>query len=436
MAETSKPDLTRVWAEGAPPANVIDPDITSPGKYDSGWIAEVPDFEHFNYMFKVFTQGLVHANEQGIGFWDAVSNYAQYGLSKGSDGNIYRSLIADNLNNDPTTDFVNWEIAFYPSSAFKYGRKNLLINGRFDLWQRATTDAGAISNISTYDTDDRWLNAFKGTTRDSERKDFVLGQTDVPGEPLYYSRTNYVGGGAVDDYCFKSQFIEDVTTLAGEKAILSFYAKADAAKDIAVQLKRHYGFPGGSASESIVVNTISLTTVWERYEIVLDIPSLSGKTLGPSDLALQIKFWLSAGSNFNTDTNSLGNQNIIFDVSNIQLEPGIVYTGFEQRVYAEELRLCQRYFWKSDDSGSPFTEGNFYGSIGMDATPIVYNFPVNMRSQPNITEVGSVVSYNNCTHLGFSSNVDGFSHLVDVTATGIFNINGTNYEAKSEMYIA
>ena len=434
MVETSKPDLTRVWAEGAPVGNVVDPDVTSPGKYDSGWIAEVPDFEHFNYMFKVFTQGLVHANEQGIGFWDTVSNYAQHGLAKGSDGNIYRSLIADNLNNDPTTDFVNWEIAFYPSSAFKYGRKNLLINGRFDLWQRATTDAGAISNISTYDTDDRWLNAFKGTTRDSERKDFVLGQTDVPGEPLYYSRTNYVGGGAIDDYCFKSQFIEDATTLAGEKAVLSFYAKADAAKDIAVQLKRHYGFPGGSASESIVVNTISLTATWERYEIVLDIPSLLGKTIGIGvDNSLQIKFWSSAGSNFNSDTNSLGNQNIIFDISNIQLEPGIVYTGFEQRVYAEELRLCQRYFWKSDLSLDAYS----YGGAGANSTPIRQNFPVTMIGPTvNITEVGSPTAYNNCSHVGFSSRKDGFTHLVSVTATGDYNVLGTEYEAESEMYTA
>lgn len=105
---TQKPDLTRVWANGAPPANVVDPDTTTPGKVSAGWQAEVPPFEHFNFLQKWFTQGLAHFNEQGIGVWDTDTTYPINGLAKGSDGEIYRA-ISEQSGNDPVTDGeVNW----------------------------------------------------------------------------------------------------------------------------------------------------------------------------------------------------------------------------------------------------------------------------------------------------------------------------------------
>ena len=105
---TLKPNLTRVWAKGAPPSNVVDPDTTTPGKVDAGWQAEVPPFEHFNFLQKWFTQGLAHFNEQGIGVWDTDTIYPVDGLAKGSDGFIYKAKVEQN-GNDPVSDSgVNW----------------------------------------------------------------------------------------------------------------------------------------------------------------------------------------------------------------------------------------------------------------------------------------------------------------------------------------
>lgn len=106
---TQKPDLTRVWANTAPPANVVDPDVTTPGKVTAGWQAEVPPFEHFNFLQKWFTQGLAHFNEQGIGVWDTDTTYPVNGMAKGSDGNIYKALVEQN-GNDPVSDTsgTNW----------------------------------------------------------------------------------------------------------------------------------------------------------------------------------------------------------------------------------------------------------------------------------------------------------------------------------------
>tara|TARA_R110000851_G_scaffold96792_2_gene209946 strand:+ start:27664 stop:29538 length:1875 start_codon:yes stop_codon:yes gene_type:complete len=106
---TNKPDLTRVWAATAPGTNIIDPDTTTPGKVAAGWQAEIPPFEHFNFLQKWFTAGLAHANEQGIMVWDANTIYPQYGLAKGSNGLLYEA-ITEQAGNDPTADDTNWHI--------------------------------------------------------------------------------------------------------------------------------------------------------------------------------------------------------------------------------------------------------------------------------------------------------------------------------------
>lgn len=105
---TLKPDLTRVWANGAPPGNVVDPDTTTPGKVLAGWQAEVPPFEHFNFLQKWFTQGLAHFNEQGIGVWDTDTTYPVNGMTKGSDGNLYKAVDEQSGNDTVSDDGSNW----------------------------------------------------------------------------------------------------------------------------------------------------------------------------------------------------------------------------------------------------------------------------------------------------------------------------------------
>ena len=111
---TDKPDLTRIWGEGAPSGNVVDPDTTTPGKFSNGWQAEVPPFEHFNFIQKFQTQGLAHINEQGIAVWDDVTTYPVGGLAKGSDGNVYKALLSQS-DNDPVidsgTNWIDWEVS-------------------------------------------------------------------------------------------------------------------------------------------------------------------------------------------------------------------------------------------------------------------------------------------------------------------------------------
>lgn len=106
---TDKPDLTRVWGNGAPSGNIVDPDMTTPGKVNVGWQAEVPPFEHFNFLQKWFSQGLAHFNEQGIGVWDTDTTYPINGMAKGSDGLTYRAKLEQSRNDPVSDDGTNWE---------------------------------------------------------------------------------------------------------------------------------------------------------------------------------------------------------------------------------------------------------------------------------------------------------------------------------------
>lgn len=104
---TSKPNLNRVWASGAPGTNVVDPDTTTPGKFAAGWQAEVPPFEHFNYLQQLFTQGLAYNNEQGINEWDGSTVYPIAAIVKGSNGDLY-FCVSENSGNDPTLENLSF----------------------------------------------------------------------------------------------------------------------------------------------------------------------------------------------------------------------------------------------------------------------------------------------------------------------------------------
>jgi len=220
--------------------------------------------------------------------------------------------------------------------------RNKIINGGFDIWQRGTSQTS-----SGYGSDDRWFNENLGSTKTASRQTFTLGQTDVPANPKYFSRTVVTSVAGVANYASKKQSIEGVTTFAGQSATLSFWAKADAAKNIAVEFVQAFG-TGGSPSATITsigVTTFALTTTLQRFTVTISIPSISGKTLGTNaDDCLVANFWFDAGSNYNARTNSLGQQSGTFDIANVQLEAGSSPTPFEQRPIGMELDLCRRYF--------------------------------------------------------------------------------------------
>ena len=260
-----------------------------------------------------------------------------------------------------------------------HGRRNLLINSSFDIWQRGVSQTAA-----GYGSVDRFT-----TTRQS----FATGQTDVPNNPLYYLRCVVSSGGSAGNYMFISQAIEGVQNGAGQTVTLSFYAKASSALKVGVNLQQVFGTNGSSTvSTNGVAKTLS--TSWARYTVTTTLPSISSKTIGTDSDNLRLLLWLDSGSTYNTTSGSIGNQSGTFEFSNIQLEVSSVATLHERLSLGETLALCQRYFHKSENTNSTYKRYSVMHIETTVNTRSKYPLPVPMRDHPALTKTGTLAIYN------------------------------------------
>jgi hypothetical protein len=262
--------------------------------------------------------------------------------------------------------------------------RNAVINGNFDVWQR-----GISQTSSSYGSDDRWANYNFGSTKVASQQVFALGQTDVVGNPKYYSRTVVTSVAGAGNYVLKRQSIEGVTTFSGETVTFTFWAKADANKNIAVEFYQNFG-SGGSPSGLVFLpsQTVSLTTSWAKHSLTFDIPSVSGKTLGTDGAdSLSFHFWFDAGSDYNSRTNSLGQQSGTFDISQVQLEVGDTATPFEHRSYSDQLQSCMRYYYEAPSRSLSLANATTSGYSFREPRSVQITFPVTMRATPTAVRV-------------------------------------------------
>ena len=301
------------------------------------------------------------------------------------------------------------------------GFRNRIINGNFDIWQRGTSSASV-----GYNTADRWANSFVGSSCTLSRQAFALGQTNVPGEPTYFSRSVVVTSAGASNFSVLQQFVEDVRTFAGQQVTISFWAKADASKPIAIELLQNFGTGGSPSAEvqAIGVTKTTLSTSWQKITVTASLPSISGKTLGSNvNHYLGLSIFFDAGTSLNARTDSLGQQSGTFDIAQVQVEPGPVATPFEQRPIGTELSLCQRYYQEHQyQIGGVTTSGvGMYGQIfytvRLRGTPTTVFSSVGAVGNFD-TAVPAVASVNNVREISFSKTATG-------TGAGIYSFLGT-----------
>jgi hypothetical protein len=221
------------------------------------------------------------------------------------------------------------------------GFRNAIINGNFDIWQRGTSFTGTEYGA------DRWINTVVGSSCTMSRQAFTPGQTDVPGEPTYFCRMAVTSVAGAGNIAILTQVVEDVRTFAGQQITVSFWAKADATKSIAIETTQNFG-TGGSPSALVLgmgVTKVLVGTSWQKITFTTTVSSIGGKTIGSDgNSRLGFNIWFDAGSNFNFRTDTLGQQSGTFDIAQVQVEAGPVATPFERRPIGVELALCQRYY--------------------------------------------------------------------------------------------
>jgi hypothetical protein len=260
--------------------------------------------------------------------------------------------------------------------------ENRIINGAFDFWQRGTS-----STSGGYVAADRWINFADGGTVTQSRQLHTIGDKFGNNTPQFYLRQTVSGQSTTGHLAVTGQTIEGVRSYAGETiTVLGWARRSSGAGNMVIEATQLFG-TGGSPSEnvfSISPTTITLTSGWEPFAVVINVPSIAGKTLGTNgNDHLGLNFWTSAGSDFNARTNSLGIQTIGVDLWGIHIKLG-VHTADATALYKQpelgpELARCQRYY----ETGNLFGQGGYSGvanwSLGGNSI-----FATQKRSTPTV----------------------------------------------------
>ena len=308
------------------------------------------------------------------------------------------------------------------------GRKNYIINGNFDIWQRGTslTGGGALNFLA-----DRWQFEGSGAIYNLSQGTFTVGQTDVPNNPKYYLDITVT---SADDLSRLEQNIEEVSTLSGENVTVSFWAKytTNAPTNFNTYLIQKFG-SGGSADVTTTLATgQTLTTSWQKFTLTTTLPSISGKTVGAGSSLMLRPFW-----NPNNETYDV-------QIAQVQVEKGSVATDFEVRPIGEELSLCERYYQYANTGSRYVINGalqsttEFRGLIPSTTT---------MRTTPTVSLGTSQVLVNNggydndgVTISSVSNTVGGIAVTIATAATsGSFqnfqsaSLRAATYELDAEL---
>lgn len=294
-------------------------------------------------------------------------------------------MVPNESQNNQLTQAIKELAKLDPQQGFpaQVYRKNLVINGGFDIWQRGVVNGGpSLGGFLT----DRFRSDWDGAAGvNVSRQSFALGQTDVPNEPRFFFRWQQVTAGSGSTIHKVSQKIESVRSLAGKVATISFWARGDSTRRVSFSITQSFG-NGGSASVTTLVNSFLLTSGWSRCQATFQVPSIAGKILGTGDGdCLRIEIDLP----FNTLQT--------IDLAQVQLEEGPAATVFERRPIAEELMLCQRFYEKTFNYDvTPSDSANTYvgslistvkqGQVSYTAQPLAHwPFKVEKRAIPSVT---------------------------------------------------
>ncbi len=309
------------------------------------------------------------------------------------------------------------------------GRKNLIINGNMQIAQRGTSfdvNTSADYTLDRFQVIDSGGITYDATvTQDSSAPDGFRKSLKISPDTVETSMSDSENAMIVTK--LEGQDLQDFAfgTHSAKKLTISFYAKSgsqNTGHQYTLQIRKY----DDSNNRNMVNRAFTVTTSWQRYTMTFD-GDTAENIRNDNGLGMQIVWHLATGPNDihgastafgRTVNNSLysgvtGQSNFLDNTSNefyltgCQLEVGENATEFEHRSYAEELALCQRYYWKLDNGGNQAGAQWLYkiGHGGNDGyRRATVNHPVPMRGSPSVVNIS-------LTHTG--------------TATGV-QFNGTH----------
>ena len=280
--------------------------------------------------------------------------------------------------------------------------RNMVINGDMQVWQRSTDITASDGSNEGYNSIDRWYFNFNSAcpgTLDIDKS------TDTPSGfgssmKLKCNATGTPAGSSTDfvlaSTTLEAQYLQRLCygTADAKVTTLSWYMKSvNFTTPIGIYLETFDG-----TKEYYHVNATP-TTSWARYSITIP-KSTSATITNDNGHGLLIGFILSGSDGSVAEANDSSawsttqkvyrsNQTNFFAstsnelyITGLQFELGSNATPYEHRSYGDELRKCQRYYYRINNEIAG--ENSF--AIGvMDGTTVnqwTIPFPVTMRIAP------------------------------------------------------
>jgi len=326
------------------------------------------------------------------------------------------------------------------NTATPLGRRNILINGDFGIYQRAQQVTG-LGAASEYYTADRWR--IEGASGISGRFTMTAGTEAAPPESnvttsLKLDCTTADTSLAAGEYLILQQLVEGQNlqhvkkgTSGAKQLTVSFWVKSETGNF--TYIAELYD----ADNTRQVSKSFSVTSSWSKVELTLPADT-TGAFGNDANVSLYCQIWLAAGSNFTSGTlsetwTSSTNANRAVGVSNFysstsnelyitafQLEVGDVATEFEILSYPERLALCKRYYEEKGRSGvayERFAVGWTTSTVGSFA--VFYD--VEKRGIPSVS-ISDVGHFNVYTTNGVAT---GTGQSVTDLATNSYNQNIT-----------
>ena len=270
-------------------------------------------------------------------------------------------------------------------------RRNLVINGGFDVWQRGTSfnPVSATSTTGLNYGADRW-QFLQATTSAAAFTRQAITATDPVGYN-YYTRVQRVAAATlVTPYTVQTSFeSQNIQAVRGKFVTLSFWARAGANYSNASSYLVSNIVTGTGTDNTTgnftgnTVNTTTnnvLTTSWKRFVVT------TSAVLATSITQLGVSFVF-------TPVGTAGAADY-FDITGVQLEIGSAPSDFEFRDVGEELRRCQRYFSSLTSASSQNWVGTGIAS-STTAPWVTVKWPTTMRTAPVVTTptIGALIFF-------------------------------------------
>jgi hypothetical protein len=260
--------------------------------------------------------------------------------------------------------------------------ENPIINSGFEFFQRLSDVLGeTLTNAFAYVADRFYSSSGQGGgVCTIKQGTFAPGTTlEDADDPVYFLEHDQTTPATTGFRPAVFQRIEGVHNYAGKKITISFGALVSAGStNYQIVVTQNFGSGGSSPIVTPGPAAALLTNTLERYEIPIDIPSISGKTVGANNyLEISVLF----------------DFNLVYTVAftSLMTNVGPSANYYFNKSSAKEIADCQRYYQQSynvDVEPGTITEVGMRGTRYESGGPAVKGyeniFMVTKRVPPTI----------------------------------------------------